>query len=63
MQFPAAVTTDERGVKSLDYQSMIAPLIESIRELKHKTDTLESLTQTNAHRLQKLYTDSTQANK
>jgi len=36
--FPTAVETDEKGKKTVNYNSLIAPLIESIKELKAITE-------------------------
>jgi hypothetical protein len=40
--FPEAVSTDERGRLAVDYTSLTAPLIESIKTLKHEHDELRS---------------------
>jgi hypothetical protein len=34
--FPAAVTKDKKGIRSVAYNMLIAPIIESIKELYHK---------------------------
>lgn len=38
--FPELVTTGDDGYKSVAYASLVAPLIEAIKELSHKIDTL-----------------------
>ncbi len=35
-QFPQAVTTDSNGYKSVNYPSLVAPLIEAVKELYSK---------------------------
>ena len=47
--FPELVSTDSTGIKSVDYNGMVAPLIESIKEqqaqineLKQQVKDLES---------------------
>jgi hypothetical protein len=39
---PEAVTTDEKGMKSVSYDTLIAPIIESIKELKADNDHLKA---------------------
>lgn len=38
--FPEAVMTDSKGMKSVAYGNLVAPLIEAIKELSHKIDGL-----------------------
>jgi len=40
--FPQLVSTDEDGTKSADYQKLVAPIIEAIRELKVANDSLRA---------------------
>lgn len=40
--FPELVQADSSGYKSADYQRLVAPIIEAIRELKHNNDNLET---------------------
>ena len=40
--FPNVVHTNGAGIKSVEYDSLVAPIIESIRELKAKNDGLSS---------------------
>ncbi len=39
--FPEAVATDEKGMKSVAYGNLVAPLIESVKELKKENDSLK----------------------
>jgi len=36
--FPEAVTTDEKGMKSVAYGNLVAPLIGAVKELKSQKD-------------------------
>jgi len=38
---PSAVKTDDKGMKSVDYDQLIAPLIEAVKELKAENDALK----------------------
>ena len=38
--FPELVTTGDDGYKSVAYTSLVAPLIEAVKELSHKIDEL-----------------------
>lgn len=40
--FPRAVKTDANGMKSVEYDQLIGPLIEAVKELKAKNEALES---------------------
>ena len=40
--FPELVTTDEQGRKKVEYEGLIAPLIESVKELDDRVRTLEA---------------------
>ncbi len=40
--FPEAVSTDNEGYKSVAYSKLVAPLIESIKELKNENDYLKN---------------------
>ncbi|MFZ1735747.1 MAG: tail fiber domain-containing protein, partial [Candidatus Moraniibacteriota bacterium] len=40
-QFPEAVTTGKDGIKSLNYPVLVAPLIESVKELKKENEQLK----------------------
>ena len=42
--FPEAVTTDAKGMKSVDYPALVVPLIESVKTLKAANDNLVSAT-------------------
>lgn len=37
---PELVNMDDKGVKSVNYAGIVAPLIEAVKELSHKIDTL-----------------------
>jgi hypothetical protein len=51
-QFPTAVTTDDKGYKAVDYGSLVAPLIQAVRELYHKVlGHEEKITQINTAQL------------
>lgn len=39
--FPEAVVTDEKGIKSVAYGNLVAPLIEAVKELKKENDSLK----------------------
>ncbi len=39
---PAAVATDNDGMKSVEYDQIIAPLIEAVKELKAENDALKT---------------------
>jgi hypothetical protein len=39
--FPEAVSTDSRGYKSVEYTALIAPLIESVKELRQENLTMQ----------------------
>lgn len=39
--FPEAVTTDEKGIKSVAYQNLISPVIEAIKEQQKQIDELK----------------------
>ena len=41
--FPIAVATDNKGMKLVSYDTLIAPLIEAVKELKADNDNLRSL--------------------
>jgi len=38
--FPEAVATDVKGMKSVAYGNLVAPLIEAVKELSNKIDNL-----------------------
>ena len=40
--FPELVTTDEQGRKKVEYEGLIAPLIEAIKEIDDRVRTLEA---------------------
>ena len=40
--FPELVTTDEQGRKKVEYEGLIAPLIEAVKELDDRVRTLEA---------------------
>ena len=40
--FPQLVSTDEQGRKQVDYSGLIAPLIEAVKELDDRVQTLEA---------------------
>ena len=40
--FPELVTTDEQGLKKVEYEGLIAPLIEAVKELDDRVRTLEA---------------------
>jgi hypothetical protein len=40
--FPIVVHTNKAGVKSVEYDSLVAPLIEAVRELKNENDGLSA---------------------
>ena len=40
--FPQLVATDERGIKRVEYEGLIAPLIEAVKELDDRVRTLEA---------------------
>lgn len=40
--YPQLVSTDSRGIKSVDYSHMVAPLIEAIKTLKAQNDSLKA---------------------
>jgi hypothetical protein len=42
--FPEAVTTGADGMKTVDYPALVAPLIESVKQLKATNDNLVSET-------------------
>jgi hypothetical protein len=42
---PAAVDTDDKGVKSVDYMQIIGPMIEAIKQLKADNDDLSALSE------------------
>ncbi len=52
--FPYAVTTAENGLKSVNYNSLIAPMIQSIHELDTKVQNLEKTYQSNENRIKAL---------
>ena len=52
--FPEAVRTDAKGMKSINYNSLVAPLIEALREEVQKTKTLEDKIKQLEKRLEKL---------
>lgn len=52
--FPEAVRTDDKGMKSINYNSLVAPLIEALREEVHKTKALEEKIKQLEQRLEKL---------
>lgn len=37
---PEAVSTDAKGIKSVEYSQLIAPLIEAVKQLKADNDNL-----------------------
>jgi len=39
--FPELVTTDEQGRKKVEYEGLIAPLIEAVKELDERVRSLE----------------------
>jgi hypothetical protein len=43
--FPAAVSTDDQGMKAVDYQQRIGPLIEAVKALKAENDDLRARVQ------------------
>lgn len=49
--FPYAVTTAENGIKSVNYNGLIAPMIQAIHELDNKVQTLEKTYQSNESRI------------
>ena len=40
--FPELVTTDEQGRKKVEYEGLIAPLIEAVKELDERVRSLEA---------------------
>jgi hypothetical protein len=42
--FPELVTTDEQGRKKIEYEGLIAPLIEAVKELDDRVQSLEEET-------------------
>jgi len=40
--FPELVTTDEQGRKKVEYEGLIAPLIEAVKELDERVRSLET---------------------
>ncbi len=40
--FPELVTTDEQGRKKVEYEGLIAPLIEAVKELDERVRALET---------------------
>ena len=52
--FPYLVSTDENGMKSVNYNGLVAPIIESIKTLNTKMDTLEIQLDTNTSRIEAL---------
>lgn len=52
--FPEAVETDAKGIKGINYGTLIAPLIEALREEVQKTKTLEEKIKQLEQRLEKL---------
>jgi len=40
--FPELVTTDELGRKKVEYEGLIAPLIEAVKELDQRVRSLEA---------------------
>lgn len=40
--FPELVTTDEDGIKHVDYVGLIGPLIEAVKELDERIQSLEA---------------------
>jgi len=40
--FPELVTTDEQGRKKVEYEGLIAPLIEAVKELDDRVRSLEA---------------------
>ncbi len=39
--FPEAVATNDKGMRSVAYGNLVAPLIEAVKELKKQNDTLK----------------------
>ncbi|MEI7478060.1 MAG: tail fiber domain-containing protein [bacterium] len=52
--FPYLVSTDSDGFKAVNYNGLIAPIIQSLHELNTKVQTLETLSSSNANRLEAL---------
>lgn len=52
--FPYLVSTDENGLKSVNYNGLVAPIIESIKTLNTKIDTLEVQLNANTSRIEAL---------
>lgn len=52
--FPHLVSTDDNGLKSVNYNGLIAPMIESIKTLNSKIDTLEAQLHSNTTRIEAL---------
>ncbi len=52
--FPYLVSTDENGMKSVNYNGLVAPIIESIKTLNTKIDTLEVQLNANTSRIEAL---------
>lgn len=52
--FPYAVTTDANGRKAVNYNNMIAPLIQAIHELDTKIEKVDSIYQENEARIKTL---------
>ena len=52
--FPYLVSTDENGLKSVNYNGLVAPIIESIKTLNTKIDTLEVQLDSNTSRIEAL---------
>jgi Chaperone of endosialidase len=48
--FPELVTTDEQGLKRVNYVGLIAPLIEAVKELDERLTALESRFHRDSHR-------------
>ena len=40
--FPELVTTDDQGRKKVEYEGLIAPLIEAVKELDERVRSLEA---------------------
>ena len=40
--FPELVTTDDQGRKKVEYEGLIAPLIEAVKELDERVRSLET---------------------
>lgn len=55
--FPEAVTVDQKGLKSVNYSGLIAPLIEAVKQLKADNDNLRAANDNQAAEIKALRAD------